>query len=43
TGGQVPLASPATCEAIYNAIHGRTSSKPAGATPEHPMAERVLK
>jgi xanthine dehydrogenase molybdopterin-binding subunit B len=43
TGGQVPLASPATCEAIFNAIHGRTSSKPAGATPEHPMAERVLK
>jgi xanthine dehydrogenase molybdopterin binding subunit/xanthine dehydrogenase small subunit len=25
-GGQVPLASPATCEAIFNAIHGRTSS-----------------
>jgi xanthine dehydrogenase molybdopterin binding subunit/xanthine dehydrogenase small subunit len=42
TGGQVPLAAPATCEAIFNAIHGRTSSKPAGATPEHPMADRVL-
>jgi xanthine dehydrogenase large subunit len=42
TGGQVPLASPATCEAIFNAIHGRTSSKPAGATPEHSMADRVL-
>jgi xanthine dehydrogenase molybdopterin-binding subunit B len=26
-GGQVPLASPATCEAIFNAIHGRSSSK----------------
>jgi xanthine dehydrogenase molybdopterin-binding subunit B len=25
-GGQVPLASPATCEAIFNAIHGRISS-----------------
>ena len=24
-GGQVPLASPATCEAIFNAIHGRKS------------------
>ncbi|HEY2139579.1 MAG TPA: xanthine dehydrogenase molybdopterin binding subunit, partial [Chthoniobacterales bacterium] len=41
-GGQVPLASPATCEAIFNAIHGRTSSKPGGATPEHPIADRVL-
>jgi xanthine dehydrogenase molybdopterin binding subunit/xanthine dehydrogenase small subunit len=30
TGGQVPLASPATSEAIFNAIHGRTS---AGSTP----------
>ncbi|PZR72867.1 MAG: xanthine dehydrogenase [Chthoniobacterales bacterium] len=26
TGGQVPLASPATCEAIFNAIHGRVPS-----------------
>jgi xanthine dehydrogenase molybdopterin-binding subunit B len=42
TGGQVPLASPATCEAIFNAIHGRTSSKPAAATPEHPVADQVL-
>jgi xanthine dehydrogenase molybdopterin binding subunit/xanthine dehydrogenase small subunit len=41
-GGQVPLASPATCEAIFNAIHGRTSPKPAGATPEHAIADRVL-
>jgi xanthine dehydrogenase molybdopterin binding subunit/xanthine dehydrogenase small subunit len=42
-GDQVPLASPATCEAIFNAIHGRKSSRPAEATPEHAMAERVLK
>jgi xanthine dehydrogenase molybdopterin binding subunit/xanthine dehydrogenase small subunit len=41
-GGQVPLASPATCEAIFNAIHGRTSSSPAEATPEHAMADKVL-
>jgi xanthine dehydrogenase large subunit len=41
-GGQVPLASPATCEAIFNAIHGRTSSSPAEATPEHAMADQVL-
>jgi xanthine dehydrogenase molybdopterin-binding subunit B len=41
-GGQVPLASPATGEAIYNAIHGRSSSEPAQATPEHPIADRVL-
>lgn len=41
-GGQVPLASPATCEAIFNAIHGRTSSSPAAATPEHAMADQVL-
>jgi xanthine dehydrogenase molybdopterin binding subunit/xanthine dehydrogenase small subunit len=26
-GGQVPLASPATCEAIFNAIHGRTAPR----------------
>ena len=25
-GGQVPLASPATCEAIFNAIHHRVSA-----------------
>ena len=42
-GGQVPLASPATCEAIFNAIHGRTSSGSADATPEHAMADQVLK
>ena len=41
-GGQVPLASPATCEAIFNAIHGRTSSGSADATPEHAMADQVL-
>jgi xanthine dehydrogenase molybdopterin binding subunit len=41
-GGQVPLASPATCEAIFNAIHGRTSSSPAEATPEHAMADQLL-
>jgi xanthine dehydrogenase molybdopterin binding subunit/xanthine dehydrogenase small subunit len=41
-GGQVPLASPATCEAIFNAIHGRTSSGPADETPEHAMADQVL-
>ena len=43
TGGQVPLASPATPEAIFNAIRGRTSSpRPAEATPEHAMAEQIL-
>jgi xanthine dehydrogenase molybdopterin binding subunit/xanthine dehydrogenase small subunit len=42
-GGEVSLASPATCEAIYNAIHGRTSAEPAGATPEHPVAEDALR
>jgi len=43
TGGQVPLASPATPEAIFNAISGRTnSSRPPEATPEHAMAEQVL-
>ena len=42
-GGQIALASPATCEAIFNAIHHRVSSpQPAGATPEHAMAEQVL-
>jgi xanthine dehydrogenase molybdopterin binding subunit/xanthine dehydrogenase small subunit len=41
-GGQVPLASPATCEAIFNAIHGRTAPGSAGATPEHAMADQVL-
>ncbi|HEY3662140.1 MAG TPA: molybdopterin cofactor-binding domain-containing protein, partial [Chthoniobacterales bacterium] len=43
-GGQIPLASPATCEAIFNAINGRRSSpRPAEATPEHAMAEQVLR
>jgi xanthine dehydrogenase molybdopterin binding subunit/xanthine dehydrogenase small subunit len=42
--GEVPLASPATPEAIWNAITGRTSTpRPAEATPEHPMAEQVLR
>jgi xanthine dehydrogenase molybdopterin binding subunit/xanthine dehydrogenase small subunit len=41
-GGQVPLPSPATCEAIYNAVHGRTSIKAADATPEHATADQVL-
>ena len=41
-GGEVPLPSPATCEAIYHAIHGRTSSGPADETPEHAVADRVL-
>jgi xanthine dehydrogenase molybdopterin binding subunit/xanthine dehydrogenase small subunit len=36
-GGEVPLASPATCEAIFNAIQGRTLS-----SPEHAMADGVL-
>ncbi len=44
SGGQVPLASPATCEAIFNAISGRTSApQPAEAPPEHAMAEKVLR
>jgi xanthine dehydrogenase molybdopterin-binding subunit B len=44
TGGQVPLASPATPEAIFNAITGRQSApQPAEATPEHAMAEQVLR
>lgn len=41
-GGEVPLASPATCEAIYNAIHGRRAARDPEATPEHPVADRVL-
>ena len=41
-GGSVPLASPATCEAIFNAIHGRTLPESPDATPEHPIADRVL-
>jgi xanthine dehydrogenase molybdopterin binding subunit len=41
-GGQVPLPSPATCEAIYNAVHGRRAARDPEATPEHPVADRVL-
>jgi xanthine dehydrogenase molybdopterin-binding subunit B len=40
-GGQVPLASPATCEAIFNAIHGRILSRD-DETPEHAMANQIL-
>lgn len=42
-GGEVPLNSPATCEAISNAIAGRAGSRrsPREKT-EHPTAERVL-
>jgi xanthine dehydrogenase molybdopterin-binding subunit B len=40
-GGQIPLASPATGEAIFNAIHGRTSSRD-DETPGHAMADQVL-
>lgn len=43
TGGQVPLASPATAEAIFNAIHRRRSAPAsAAATPEHAVADGVL-
>jgi xanthine dehydrogenase molybdopterin binding subunit/xanthine dehydrogenase small subunit len=43
SGGQVPLASPATPEAIFNAIRGLTSAaRPDGSTPEHALAEEVL-
>lgn len=43
-GGQVALASPATPEAIFNAITGRTSApRSPEETPEHAMAEQVLK
>jgi xanthine dehydrogenase molybdopterin binding subunit len=42
SGGEVALASPATCEAIYNAIHGRRAARDPEATPEHPVADRVL-
>jgi xanthine dehydrogenase molybdopterin binding subunit/xanthine dehydrogenase small subunit len=41
-GGQVPLASPATCEAIFNAIHGRTSPGSPETTGKHAMADQVL-
>ncbi|HEY5035548.1 MAG TPA: hypothetical protein VII74_00280, partial [Chthoniobacterales bacterium] len=43
-GGQVPLASPSTCEAIFNAISGQTSApEPEEATPAHAMAEQLLR
>jgi xanthine dehydrogenase large subunit len=41
-GRQVPLASPATCEAIYNAIRSCTATGPAEATSEHAIAEGLL-
>ena len=42
-GGQVPLASPATPEAIFTAIHGRvTPPESSEDTPEHATAEQVL-
>ncbi len=44
TGGQVPLASPATPEAIFNAITGRASRPHSPeATPEHAIAEEVMR
>ena len=42
SGGEVPLASPATCEAIYNAIHRRGAGRDPEAAPEHPVADQVL-
>jgi len=42
-GGQVPLPSPATPEAIFNALHGRVSAlNSSEATPEHAVSEQVL-
>jgi xanthine dehydrogenase large subunit len=42
-GKQVPLASPATPEAIFNAINSRRSTpQPPAATPEHAVADEVL-
>jgi xanthine dehydrogenase molybdopterin binding subunit/xanthine dehydrogenase small subunit len=40
-GGSIPLASPATPEAIFRAIHGLTSRSTA-ATPEHAIAGQLL-
>jgi xanthine dehydrogenase molybdopterin-binding subunit B len=40
--GEVPLPSPATCEAIFNAVHGRRAARDPDATPERPIANRVL-
>ena len=43
TDGEVPLASPATCEAISNAIAERATSRSSPeATPEHAIAEQIL-
>jgi len=43
SGGQISLASPATCEAIFNAIQKRVGSpQPAETTPEHAVADQVL-
>jgi xanthine dehydrogenase molybdopterin-binding subunit B len=41
-GGEVPLASPATCEAISNAIVARVRSTSLEEKTEHVTAERVL-
>ncbi|MFL6521236.1 MAG: xanthine dehydrogenase molybdopterin binding subunit [Chthoniobacterales bacterium] len=42
SGGEVALASPATCEAVYKAIHGRTSTERADGKAEHRIADGVL-
>jgi xanthine dehydrogenase molybdopterin binding subunit/xanthine dehydrogenase small subunit len=41
-GGEVALASPATCEAISNAIDARVSDTPVRKRTEHVTAEQVL-
>jgi xanthine dehydrogenase molybdopterin-binding subunit B len=41
-GGEVRLASPATCEAISNAIAGRIGATSTGEKTEHVTAEQVL-
>jgi xanthine dehydrogenase molybdopterin binding subunit/xanthine dehydrogenase small subunit len=41
-GGEVPLPSPATCEAISNAIAGRTGAPKPAREPERAMADQVL-
>ena len=41
-GGEVHLASPATCEAISNAIAGRTGEEQPRGMTEHVTAEQVL-
>ncbi|MDQ2825141.1 MAG: xanthine dehydrogenase molybdopterin binding subunit, partial [Verrucomicrobiota bacterium] len=42
SGGEVHLASPATCEAISNAIAGRIGAEKPRAMTEHVTAEQVL-